>query len=266
MAAGTGLRPGGRAATNKAAACASCPDGHPDLEVQATRIRQATLYRDAFCLLLEVYTYYPPMLTHYERNLPHILPPDETIFITFRLYGSLPADVIDQLAAERKAEQERIRQSGADATLLQKQTGQAGKRYFARFDALLDMATQGNAWLKQPAIADIVQTAIRYGDGRSYTLHAYCIMPNHVHLLVTILSQRVSFTRVLQSLKGFSARQANALLNRTGQPFWQAESYDHVVRNADEFNRIVSYILHNPVKAGLVSEWEEYPYSYVANL
>ncbi len=90
-------------------------------------------------------------------------------------------------------------------------------------------------------------------------------MPNHVHLLVTVLEQDMLFTRVLKSLKGFLARQANVLLNRTGQPFWQAESYDHVVRNADEFNRIVSYILYNPVKAGLAREWDDYPYSYVAD-
>ncbi len=206
------------------------------------------------------------MLTHYERNLPHIVPPDETIFITFRLHGSLPGVVIEQLADEVKAEKEQIYQSAENTDLLQKQIQVAGKRYFARFDALLDNATQGHDWLRQPAIAGIVQAAIKYGDGREYLLHAYCIMPNHVHLLVTVLSQTTSFTHVLKSLKGFSARQANKLLDRTGQPFWQAESYDHVVRGADEFNRIVLYILNNPVKAGLVSEWTDYPYSYVADL
>jgi len=76
-------------------------------------------------------------------------------------------------------------------------------------------------------------------------------MANHVHLLVL---PRVSPSRFLQTLKGYTAREANRLLGRTGQPFWQAESYDHVVRDDRESDRIKGYIENNPAKAGLVAK------------
>ena len=66
---------------------------------------------------------------------------------------------------------------------------------------------------------------------------------------------------MLQSVKGFTARQANLILGRTGERFWQAESYDRWVRNEAEFDRISRYIEENPVKAGLVSSAEEYQWS-----
>ena len=62
-------------------------------------------------------------------------------------------------------------------------------------------------------------------------------------------------------LKGYTARKANGLLSRTGA-FWQRESYDHVIRDANEWQRIVIYVLNNPVKAGLVDTWEEWKWNY----
>jgi REP element-mobilizing transposase RayT len=83
-------------------------------------------------------------------------------------------------------------------------------------------------------------------------------MPNHVHLLIT---PRTDVPKLLQKLKGSTARQANQLLGQTGTPFWQEESYDHLVRNSREFGRIETYIVQNPVQAGLVQSAEEYAWS-----
>ncbi|GAB3999579.1 hypothetical protein GCM10028807_50190 [Spirosoma daeguense] len=87
-------------------------------------------------------------------------------------------------------------------------------------------------------------------------------MPNHVHVLLIILENNVPFYRILQRLKTHSAVQANKLLNRVGQTFWQSEIYDHVVRNKESFKRIIAYILQNPVKAGLVENWQDWPHTY----
>ena len=106
-----------------------------------------------------------------------------------------------------------------------------------------------------------MKEAIHFREGSQYALHAYCIMSNHVHLLVTIPENDTMFYRVLQSLKRYTAQAANRLLNRTGQSFWHPESYDHVVRNSGEFKRIIEYILMNPVKAELVESWEDWPHS-----
>ena len=94
-----------------------------------------------------------------------------------------------------------------------------------------------------------------------YNLEAYVVMANHVHLLVV---PYISPTRFLQSLKSYTARQANKLLGRTGEPFWQRESYDHWVRDEAERRRIISYIENNPVKAGLVNSPRKYPWSSAA--
>jgi putative transposase len=76
---------------------------------------------------------------------------------------------------------------------------------------------------------------------------------------------KVSPSRLLQSMKGATARQANLILGRTGEPFWQAESYDHWVRDESEWRRIAVYIENNPVKAGLVSRAEDYRWSSAAS-
>ncbi|MBI4480901.1 MAG: transposase [Acidobacteria bacterium] len=83
-------------------------------------------------------------------------------------------------------------------------------------------------------------------------------MPNHVHVL---LMAGGSLERITKTLKGYTARQANKILGRTGHRFWHAESYDHWVRNEEEFSRIVTYIEQNPVSAGLVRHPEDWPWS-----
>ena len=203
------------------------------------------------------------MKTYYKRHLPHILPPGETVFITFRLYGSLPVDVIERLSKEKQtANATADQQFSHDPNARANAYNDNNKRYFGRFDELLDRHSSGQVWLKQPKIATIVKEAIQYHHQRDYVLRAYCIMANHVHLLVTIPDTDKSFIAVMKSLKGVSARRCNALLQRTGAPFWQSESYDHVVRNDTEYKNVIAYILNNPVRAGLVENWEDWPHSY----
>jgi putative DNA methylase len=126
-------------------------------------------------------------------------------------------------------------------------------------DRLLDQARCGPTFLRQSAIAGVVLASLQYGkEIKHYDLHAWVIMPNHVHLLLT---PDVSVSKLLNSLKAATARRANLILQRTGQPFWQDESYDHSVRNRDEFQRIRHYIENNPVAAGLAARPEEYAWS-----
>jgi REP element-mobilizing transposase RayT len=127
-------------------------------------------------------------------------------------------------------------------------------------DQILDRAATGPRHLCRPEIARLVVGAL--GDGESrfqrYQLHSYVVMPNHVHLLVT---PGVPATKWLGPLKGFTAHEANLILGLTGQPFWQNESHDHLVRSPEEFERIRRYIENNPVKAGLVTNPEEFQWS-----
>jgi len=114
-------------------------------------------------------------------------------------------------------------------------------------------------YLLQPEIAQVAVVSIHKGvELGHYELGAYVVMANHVHLLIR---PKIATDRLLKSLKGATAREANRLLQRTGEPFWQKESYDHWVRNQAEFERIRAYIETNPVKAGLVANPQDYPWS-----
>ena len=97
------------------------------------------------------------------------------------------------------------------------------------------------------------------GESRKfYELSAWVVMPNHVHLLILPL---VALPKITHWIKGRTAREANLLLGRAGEPFWQHESYDHWARNERELQRIVAYIEDNPVSAGLAATPEDWPWS-----
>jgi REP element-mobilizing transposase RayT len=131
---------------------------------------------------------------------------------------------------------------------------------FQALDRLLDETRTGARYLAIPAVADLVNESIRHTAStmNQYELHAFAVMPNHVHLLIT---PNDSLPKILKSLKSFTARRANALLARSGQSFWQAESFDHLVRDHGEFDAIRRYIEENPVRAMLVGQAEDYRWS-----
>ena len=177
-------------------------------------------------------------MTYYERNLPHWHPPGRVIFLTWRLYGSLPGTVIEQL----------------------KNVKEPSGRQFARAERFLDKGDFGPVWLRQPEIAKNVECCIIRGASEldQYSLIAYVIMPNHVHLLI---EPRLPLRRITNGIKGVSAHNANRILSREGQPFWQGESFDHWVRTPAEGERIRRYIEQNPVKAGLAVSREAWLWS-----
>lgn len=200
----------------------------------------------------------------YRRRLPHLQPPGATLFVTFRLAGSLPRQVLEQLRAgtdHEAAALAAIKEPDARA----RRAYLEQRRHFARWDLALDANQSGPAWLQDAPVARIVAESLHNRDGRVYDLFACCIMPNHVHLVHT---PRVkadgtyhSMTAIMHSLKRYTAQQANRILGRDGA-FWQAETYDHVVRDEAERGRVVEYVLNNPVKAGLVERWQDWEWSY----
>ena len=159
-----------------------------------------------------------------ERRLPHLYVIGQPLFVTFRLHGSLPT----------------YRAFPPQNVI----SGEA----FVAMDRLLDQARGGPTFLRQPDITQLVMASIDYGaEIGQYETHAWVIVPNHVHLLLT---PHVSVSKLLCSLKAATAKRANLLLERTGYPFWQRsashhrqdESYDRLVRNGEESRRIQRYI------------------------
>jgi REP element-mobilizing transposase RayT len=172
---------------------------------------------------------------YYERRLPHWQPGDAALFVTWHLHGSLPR---------------------VPGLLLGSSAGKA----FVAMDRELARAATRPRWLKDERIARCVVDALHFGEKqlRLYDLHAWVIMANHAHILI---SPHVKLSRIMKAVKNFSARQTNEILGRRGEPFWQDESYDHWVRDQREFGKVACYIESNPVVAGLAEQPEDWPWS-----
>ncbi len=182
-------------------------------------------------------------MSYHRRTLPHFYPPGATLFLTWRLFGSLRRQVSPVTGSEKAT---------------------AGKAFLLR-DQELDRAASGPLWLMDSPLAQIVAQALNRGGNELalYRLLAWVIMPNHVHVVLQPVRELPQVTRWI---KGSTARGANSLLGRAGQPFWQEESYDHCVRGDQELNRVIRYVERNPVGAGLVEAAEDWPWSSVSRI
>jgi putative transposase len=214
------------------------------------------------------------MENYYRRHLPHYQPPEATYFTTFRLAGSLPAKVIKQLLLEREERTKKFRMI-KNAGQRREWIHRSRVAHLERLEKAFERSSYGPHWLQQPAIAEIVELAIKFRDGTKYDLYAYCLMPNHVHLVFNLLGNECAglsedaadatalshpVTDILGSLKKHTALEANRILGRR-VAFWRGESYDHVVRDGDELERILWYVILNPVKARLVKSWQDWKWS-----
>ncbi len=170
------------------------------------------------------------------RHLPHWIPEEATVFTTWRLAGSFSP------------------QTGVRAVELPSRTP------FLQQDERPDRVQCGPSWLQYPRVASVVVNALLYGESarRFYQLHAWVVMPNHVH---TIFQPHTAMPTIMRWLKGRTSRAANRILGRTGTPFWQDESFDHWIRSEEELQYLIEYVENNPPKAGLVEAKEQWRWS-----
>lgn len=200
---------------------------------------------------------------HCRGYLPHI-ENKQYQMITFRLYDSVPKEVVEgwketlsllggQLTSSQREQQERPPRRHSFSTY---------KTEADRLLALLDKyedAGYGSCVLKNDNVAKIVHDAIFFYHGKKYNVISWCIMPNHVHVLIEVM-KNISLSSILHSWRSFSSNEINKVLNRRGR-LWMPEYFDRFIRDNDHFNNVVDYIHNNPVKAGLVKEATEYKWS-----
>lgn len=194
-------------------------------------------------------------MREYRRHLPHQIPADNPIFLTWNLKGAMPRDVIERLKRERTRLESMPQRKGESP---RKRAIRNGKLIFARADDFLDGTTSGPLYLRDPECAQIVEDAVLRLANKNYTLWAWCVMANHVHVLLT---PRDKLAVITQRLKGATSREINKLQNELGRTFWQDESYDHWARDDEELLRIIHYIENNPVKAKLCAQPGDWPWS-----
>ena len=180
--------------------------------------------------------------------LPHWTREGAIYAVTFRLGDSLPRPILEACLVERQDIILTARQTGR--LLSEHEEQRLHDLHSERVEAYLD-AGHGACWLRQPEIAQVVADALRFFDGQRYHLHAWCVMPNHVHIIVEPFTGH-ELPTLLHSLKSFTAKAANRLLGRTGN-FWQEEYYDHLIRDEGDYAHVIHYLLDNPANAGLVN-------------
>lgn len=206
-------------------------------------------------------------MTYYKRKLPHWQISGAEYFVTIRLAGSLPGHVIKEL--------QRLRIEFKQKQKIEKQSDSKNfeRKIFKKYESLLDTGKTGPLWLKIPEIADIISESLHYRNGKKFDLYTYCIMSNHVHIVFRHLNlssknqdkgdeNLLPITKIMKDMKSYTALKANKFLQRTG-PFWQQESYDRLIRDETELENVIRYTIYNPVKAKLINEWSDWPYTYL---
>lgn len=178
--------------------------------------------------------------------LPHWEKKDAIYSVTFRLADSVPRTKLQEWITEREdiirlAKSQHRALTRDERTLLRTLYADSVDRFLRN--------GHGACHMKRDDIASIVAESLRFFENERYHLYAWCVMPNHVHVIVRPLKEH-TLSSILHSWKSFSAKKANALLHRTGT-FWQTEYYDHMIRSREELLRAMEYVWENPVKAGL---------------
>jgi REP element-mobilizing transposase RayT len=185
--------------------------------------------------------------TRVTRNrLPHWQQDGATYFITYRLDDSIPKELMDRWRAERNVWMASNPQPWDTDTEYEYH-----KRFSGELDRIMDRGL-GSCVLRNPAIQELLAGNFANFDGKRYLLHAWVIMPNHVHLLLT-MSEGSWLEKAVTSWKNYTARRINRISGKSGA-VWQQDYFDRIIRDWDHFANVARYIRRNPGKAKLADE------------
>jgi len=218
---------------------------------------------------------------------------DGIFFVTIRLWDALPDSFCQNLGLQYYTHQVKTAHQADQKALLLL----ARKRLFARFDQTLDLEKYGLPHLREPELAKILATEILRHDGVTYHLFAWTILPNHAHLLFQLNSagpeqypledleylQCPALRDIVSGIQTATdlplrkeAKKLSRHLDRSvfqkqnpmgtvpqDEKIWHEQSFDFQIKDAAEFEKVVRFILQNPVNAELVDDWKDWPFSFL---
>jgi REP element-mobilizing transposase RayT len=189
------------------------------------------------------------LIKRHGANLPHWRVDGAAYAVTFRLADSLPREVLARWKQEREHIVARAEQMARPLTSFELQ--RLDELHSERVESWLDQG-HGSCVLRDDRIARLVRDAMLHFDGQRYDLMAWCVMPNHVHAVVCTYPGR-DLSTILLSWKGFTGKKAREILGTVGAgEFWQKEPFDHLIRDREDMENQIKYVLANPAKAGLI--------------
>lgn len=180
-------------------------------------------------------------------ELPHLYKDGGSYFVTFRLFDAV---------VENKSHNRACKALLDTSESVKKDVVDDVAQVCERSEPPLQ---RGSCVLKNAEVANVIADCLCHFDRERYRLAAWCVMPNHVHAVLTPCAN-YSLTYILRSWKSYTAHRINRLLARAG-PFWERESFDHLIRSLEHFEHFVRYVENNPVAAGLCAHPEEWPHS-----
>lgn len=229
-----------------------------------------------------------PHKEYYRLNLPHYQQPGQAYFITWCLKDAVPKHALKRYSEELKILKSQIETSDAgkadsDPILIKtanrnwqhpdadwnrrhpllKQYHATRRKYIKAFSDLLDADKNPKINLAKPENLKEAIQALKFWEGKKLTNHAFCVMPNHIHWVVELFEKDIEgelvyLEDILYSVKRFSATQINKLEQRSGK-LWQKESFDTTIRDEKHMYNAIEYTLNNPVNAGWVKNWRDWP-------
>ena len=189
--------------------------------------------------------YYNPIVAKKvnRRNLPHWKQTEKLYFVTFRTADSIPQDKMELFRRKRQQWQQQHSEPYSEKDKVEYRI-----LFSEKANTWLNNC-YGECLLADLECANIVRKAIEYFNGERYFLDHWVIMPNHIHVLL-IVRQRYDLSKIFHSWKSFTSNKINRIYSRTGS-FWQAETFDHIVRNSRQLEKYREYIKMNIDKAGV---------------
>jgi REP element-mobilizing transposase RayT len=198
------------------------------------------------------------------KRLFHYNTYNELVFLTWRLAFTLPGSFLQEIENKKRDFQNKLGQLYHKSQ--NSDHAQQQEELFTFYDEQLDRYEAPSISLTQSQYAKVLMDIFHFHEGKKYSIICYCIMSNHVHLLLQPLEKLpgefFQLREIMHSLRSYSATKLNQLSHRKGT-LWAYDFFDHSMRDEQNTIDTIKYILENPVKAGLVKQWEDWPWSYL---